>query len=84
MLGQGAEHQYAVDAVVGVDLIDDRQDLLLGGILGQLKLLDLYAHQLGALAGALLVAQIAGVRAHTDNAQGGGNALLPKSGGTGL
>ena len=84
MLGQGPEHENAVDGVVGVDLIDDGQNILLGGIGRQLKLLDLHAHQLGALGSALFVGQVGGVSAHADDAQSGDNALLPQRGGTGL
>ena len=84
MLGQGTEHQHAVDGIVGVDLIDDRENVFLGRVPGQLKLLDLYAHQLGALGRALFVAEVGGVGAHTDDAQSGDDALLPQRGGTGL
>ena len=84
MLGQGAEHQHAVDGIVGVNLIDDRENVFLGSVCGQLKLLDLYAHQLGALGRALFVAEVGGVGAYADDAQGRGDALLPQRGGTGL
>ena len=84
VLGQGPEHQHAVDALVGIDLVDCSQDLLLGGVLRQLKLLNFNAHQLGALQCALFIAQIAGVCAHADNAQGRDNALFPQGSGTGL
>ena len=84
VLGQGPEHQNAVDGVVGVDLIDNRQHVLLGGVGRQLELLDLHAHQLSPLGSALLVGQIGGVSAHADDAQSGDNALLPQSGSTGL
>ena len=81
VLGQGTEHEHAVNGSVGVDLIDDRQNLLLGGILGQFVLLDLHAYQLRPLHGALLVAQVTGVRAYPDDAQGGDDALFPQGGG---
>ena len=84
VLGQGPEHEHAVNGSVGVDLIDDRQNLLLGGVLGKLKLLDLHAYQLGPLHGALLVAQVTGVRAYPDDAQGGDDALFPQGGGARL
>ena len=84
VLGQRTEHQHAVNAVVGIDLIDDRQNLFLGGILGQDVILDGNTHLLGALGGALLVAQVGGVLTQTDDAQGGDNALLPQGSGTGL
>ena len=84
VLGQRTEHQHAVDAVIGIDLIDDRQNLFLGGSLGQDVILDGNAHLLGALGGALLVAQVGGVLTQTDDAQGGDNALFPQGSGTGL
>ena len=84
VLGQWPEHEHAVDGIVGVDLIDDGQDILLGSVLGQLELLDLHAHQLGPLHSALFIAQVAGVGAHTDDAQGGDGALFAQDGGTGL
>ena len=49
VLRQGAEHQHAVDGIVGVDLIDDRENVFLGSIRRQFKLLDIHTHQLGAL-----------------------------------
>ena len=84
VLRQGAEHQHAVDGIVGVDLIDDRENVFLGSIRRQFKLLDIHTHQLGALGRALLVAQVGGIRAHTDDAQSGDDALFPQRGGTGL
>ena len=84
VLGQGAEHQYAVDIRVGVHLVDDGNHLLLGGIGGQHVILDRHTHQLGALGGALFIAQVGGVLTHADDAQGGHDALFPQGGGTGL
>ena len=84
MLGQGTEHQNAVDGVVSVDLVDDSQDFFLGSVLGQNEVLDLNAHFLSALGSALLVGQVRGILAQTDDAQGGDDALLPQSGGAAL
>ena len=84
VLGQGPEHENAVDGSVGVDFIDGSQQGLLGHILRQHEVLDLHAHQLGPLGGALLVGQVAGVLAAADDGQGGGHALFQQGGGTGL
>ena len=84
VLGQRPEHQHAVDGIVGVDLVNDSQNLFLGSVGVQNEVLDVHAHQLGPLGSALLVGQVAGVLTHADDAQGGHNALFPQGGGTGL
>ena len=76
MLRQRTEHQNAVDGVVGVDLVDELEQVLLGGILRQDKLLYVDADELGALRCALLIGQIAGVLAHADDAERGNDALF--------
>ena len=75
MLGQGPEHEDAVNLVVGVDLVDDLQQLFLGHILGQQELFHGHAQGLGALGGAALIAQVVGPLAAADDGQGGLHAL---------
>ena len=76
VLGQGAEHQHAVDAVVGVELLDLGDQGLLGHVLGQHELLHLNADQLRAGHSALLVGQVGRVLAAAENAQLRGDALF--------
>ena len=80
VLGQGTEHQNAVDGIVSVDLIDHSQDFFLGSGLGQNEVLHSNAHFLSALGSSLLVGKVRGVLAQTDDTQSGDNALLLQSG----
>ena len=82
MLGQGAEHENAMDRIVPVDFIDGGHESFLGHIFGQLVLLDGDAHQLGPLGGALLIGQIARVGATANDGQGGDDPLFFQSCGT--
>ena len=75
VLGQRTEHENAVDLVVLVDLVDDLQEFLLGDVLGQNELLNSHAQSLGALGGAVLVAQIVGTLAAANDGQSGVHAL---------
>ena len=71
VLGQGAEHEHAVDLVVGVDAVDDFQKVPLGHVLGQDELLHRHAQGLRPLGGATLIAEIVGPLAAADDGQGG-------------
>ena len=84
VLGQGTEHQHAVDGIVGVDLIDHGQHIFLGSVGRQDEVLNIYANQLSPLGSALFIGQIGRIFAYADNAQSGGNTLFPQSSGTGL
>ena len=76
VLGQGAEHQAAVNGIVSVDLIDNSQDLFLGGSFGQDEVLDSNADLFSALGSALLVGQVGGVLTQTQDCQGGGRLTV--------
>ena len=84
VLGQGTEHQNAVNAVVSVDFVDDGQDFVLGSGLGQNVVLNGNAHFFSTLGSALLVAQVRGILAQTDDTQTGGDALFLQSSGAAL
>ena len=81
MLGQRAEHQHAVDGVVGVELIDGEKHILLGGVGGQHEFLHVDADKLCALGSAALIGQVAGILTDAQDAQGGGDAPLLQCGG---
>ena len=55
MLWQRQLNEYAVDLVVLVELVNQRQQLLLGGLLGQRVLVGIEAH---CLASLFLVANV--------------------------
>ena len=76
VLGQGAEHQHAVDGIVGVQLFDLRDQRFLGHVLGQHELLNLDANQLRACHRALLIGQVGRILAAAENAQLRGDALF--------
>ena len=81
VLGQGTEHEHAMDGIVGVDLVDGLKQLFLGNISGKQEVDHLHTHQLSPLGSAPLVAQVAGVLAAADDGQSGLHALLPQSSG---
>ena len=68
-----------MDLVVGVDLVNDLEELLLAHILGQQELLHRHAQGLRPLGGALLIAQIVGPLAAADNSQRGLHPLCLQS-----
>ncbi len=76
MLGQRPEHQNAVNRIVRIHFVDHLQHILFGCILGQDVVLNSHAHFLGPLGRALFIAQIRGVFAQADDAQGGGDTLF--------
>ena len=82
VLGQGTEHQAAVDGIIGIDLVDDSQQLFLGAVSIQNEILDVDADDLSALGSALLVGQVRGVLANADDGQSGVNALFLQGSGT--
>ena len=69
VLGQGAEQQAAVDAVVGVDGLDLGDQRLLGHILRQQELHHVHADQLGTGGCALLIGQVGEILAAADDGQ---------------
>ena len=75
LLGQRAEQQTAVDAVIGVHLIQYPEQLLLCGVGGQHELLDCDAHLAAAGRHAPLVGEVILPLAHPHHGQRGGNAL---------
>ena len=81
MLGQRAEHQHAVDGVVGVEPVDGGKHILLGGVGGQDEFLHVDANKLCTLGGTALIGQVAGIFADAQDAQGGGDAPLLQGGG---
>ena len=74
VLGQGTEEEHAVDLVVGVDVVNDLEELLLAHVLGEDELLHRHAQGLGPLGGAPLVAEVVGPLAAADDGQGGVDA----------
>ena len=79
VLGQRAEHQAAVDGIVGIDRFDLGNQRFLGHVLGQDELLHLDADQLGSRGCALFIGQVGGVFAAADDCQLRGNALFLQS-----
>ncbi len=67
--GQGAEHEAAVDAVVGVHRVDHRFQLALGGIGRQLEAAHGEPQGLGPLARGALVGQIVRTLPHAHDGQ---------------
>ena len=76
VLGQGTEHQAAVDGGIFVNLLDHGDQLFLGAGLGQNEVHDLDAQSLSALGCASLVRQVGTLLTDADNSQGGVNALF--------
>ena len=79
MLRQRAEHQAAVDGIIGIDGLDLRNERFLGNVLGQDKLHDLDADQLCAGGRALFVGQVGRVLAAADDRQLRADALFLQS-----
>ena len=75
LLGQRAEQQTAVDAVVSVHLVQYPKQLLLRGVGGQHELPDCDAHLAAAGHHAPLVGEVILPLAHTHHGQRGGDAF---------
>ena len=75
LLGQGTEQQTAVDGVIGVDLGQHLQQVLLGGVGGEQILLDCHADLSAAGHDAALVGEIILPFAHAHHGQRGDDAL---------
>ena len=75
LLGQGTEQKTAVDAVVGVHLVQHPEQMLLCGVGGQHELPDGNAHLAAAGHHAPLVGEVILPLAHTHHRQRGGDAL---------
>ena len=75
LLGQGTEQKTAVDAVIGVHLIQYPEQLLLCGVGGQHELLDCDAHLTAAGHHAPLVGEVILPLAHPHHGKRGGDAL---------
>ena len=76
MLGQRAEHQNAVNALVLVERTDVVHQLLLARVLGQHDLTDRDADLLTALERAALIGQIVLARTHAQNGKAGLRAVF--------
>ena len=76
VLGQRAEHQNAVNALVLVERTDVVHQLLLARVLGQHDLTDRDADLLAALERAALIGQIVLARTHAQNGKAGLRAVF--------
>ena len=78
--GEGPEEEAAVDAAVSVDLVNDLQQRLLGGVGGEGEYPGGHPHLFTALEGATLVGQVLRTLAYPDDGQRGDHTPLPQPG----
>ena len=66
---QRAQHEAAVHAGIGIDPVDDGQDLFFGGLLRQKEFLHVHPHQGGPGFRPLFVGRVRGIGPAADNGQ---------------